>query len=115
MAMALLEPASRADRFRIDAVDISARALARPARGVRKEFLSRPRAGVPRPTLRSDARTGIALSDTVRRQVRFQQGNLFAADFLPGAAIYDVIFCRNLLIYFDRATQDRAIACSSGC
>jgi len=42
--------------------------------------------------------------------VDFERGNLFAADLLPGAEIYDVIFCRNLLIYFDRSTQDRAIA-----
>jgi chemotaxis protein methyltransferase WspC len=48
--------------------------------------------------------------ESVRQQVRFQQGNLFAADFLPGVGIYDVIFCRNVLIYFDRPTQDRAIA-----
>src|SRR4029077_16565897 len=53
---------------------------------------------------------GYRLSETVRRQVRFQQGNLFADDLLPGVAIYDVIFCRNVLIYFDRTTQDRALA-----
>jgi chemotaxis protein methyltransferase WspC len=35
---------------------------------------------------------------------------MFAADFLPGQDIYDVVFCRNLLIYFDRPTQDRAVA-----
>ena len=52
---------------------------------------------------------GYRLSDVVRRQAQFQLGNLFAADFLPDVESYDVVFCRNLLIYFDRATQDRAI------
>jgi chemotaxis protein methyltransferase WspC len=52
---------------------------------------------------------GYRLRDPVRQQVRFQQGNLFAADLLPGAATYDVIFFRNVLIYFDRPTQDRAL------
>jgi chemotaxis protein methyltransferase WspC len=41
--------------------------------------------------------------------VHFQQGNILAADVLPGAEIYDAIFCRNVLIYFDRETQDRAV------
>jgi len=36
-------------------------------------------------------------------------GQLFAAAFLPGIELYDVIFCRNLLIYFDCAAQDNAI------
>src|SRR5439155_1024226 len=52
---------------------------------------------------------GYRLSDAVRRQVQFQQGNLLAAGFLPGVESYDVIFCRNVLIYFDRAAQDRAL------
>jgi chemotaxis protein methyltransferase WspC len=52
---------------------------------------------------------GYRPSDTVRRQVTFRRGNIVATDFLPGQEIYDVIFCRNLLIYFDRATQDRAV------
>ncbi len=56
MAMALLDAGVPADRFRIDAVDISAAALAQAERArVRKEFLSRRRAGIPRPPFRRDA------------------------------------------------------------
>jgi hypothetical protein len=52
---------------------------------------------------------GYHVAEAVRWQVHFEQGNLLAPGFQPEAEIYDVIFCRNLLIYFDRATQDRAI------
>jgi chemotaxis protein methyltransferase WspC len=41
--------------------------------------------------------------------VHFRQGNLFSIDPSLGSTTYDAIFCRNLMIYFDRATQDRAI------
>ena len=73
------------------------------ARRVRKEFLSRRGARRSATGISTRRRTGYRLSETVRQQVRFQQGNLFAAGFLPGVALYDVIFCRNVLIYFDRA------------
>ena len=52
--------------------------------GVRKELLSRPGTGIPRPAFRRHAGAGFACGTTIRQQVRFQQGNLFAADFLPG-------------------------------
>jgi chemotaxis protein methyltransferase WspC len=52
---------------------------------------------------------GYHLANAVRQQVHFQQGNVFSTDFLPGTALYDVIFCRNMLIYFDDATQERAL------
>ncbi|XBS68388.1 protein-glutamate O-methyltransferase CheR [Acerihabitans sp. KWT182] len=40
--------------------------------------------------------------------VRFQYLNLLAADWsLPGP--FDAIFCRNVMIYFDKATQERIL------
>ena len=109
MAMALLDSAFPANRCCIDAVDISVQALthARRAvygknsfRGADLGFRDRHFEATPH---------GYRVSDAVRQPVRLHQGNLLAEDFLPGTEIYDMIFCRNLLIYFDRLTQERAI------
>jgi chemotaxis protein methyltransferase WspC len=45
----------------------------------------------------------------VRSQVSFHHANLLAPGFFADAEAYDVLFCRNLLIYFDRATQGQAL------
>ena len=110
MAMALLDGSIPADRFRIDAVDISTRVLTQAGRAVYGRNSFRGHELEFRDRHFEATAQGYRLSEAVRRQVRFQQGNLFAAGFLPGVELYDVIFCRNVLIYFDRATQDRAIA-----
>jgi chemotaxis protein methyltransferase WspC len=109
MSMALLDTGVPAARFRIDAVDVSARAIAQAERAVygRNSFRGQDLAFRDRHFEATDL--GYRPSDSIRRQVHFRQGNLLAADFLPGLDLYDVIFCRNLLIYFDRATQDRAV------
>jgi chemotaxis protein methyltransferase WspC len=108
-AMALLDVGVQPSSFRIDAIDISERALALAAhaaygqnsfRSQQLDFRSRH--------FRQDGRKW-HLSDQVRKQVKFQQGNLFDANFLPGRARYDIIFCRNVLIYFDQQTQLYAI------
>lgn len=110
MAMALLEAGFQASRFRIDAVDISEKALglARCAEYGKNAFRGKDLAFRDRHF--TPTRAGWQLNDAVRAQVVFQQGNLFSPKFLPGAEIHDVIFCRNVLIYFDRAGQDRAVA-----
>jgi chemotaxis protein methyltransferase WspC len=109
MAMTLLDTGFRADEFHIDAVDISARALAHAERGNYgknsfrgNELDFRDRYFVQTPK-------GYQVTDAARRSVRFKRGNLFDGDFLPGAELYDIIFCRNILIYFDSAGQMRAV------
>ena len=110
MAMALLDAGFPASRFRIDAVDISERALslARHAEFGKNSFRGKDTGFRDRYFTPTEG--GWRLSEAVRAQVIFQQGNLFSPGFLPGAEIHDVIFCRNVLIYFDRAGQDRAVA-----
>lgn len=110
LAMALLDAGVPNDRFAIDAVDISTTALARAQRAVYgrnsfrgKDLAFRERHFVP-------TKDGYALSSLVQRCVSFRRDNLLDDGFLAGAAPYDFIFCRNLLIYFDRATQTQALA-----
>ena len=110
VAMALLDAGVPADRFVVEAVDISERAVARARQGqygrnsFRGEDLSfRERHFEPQ-NGRWSVRAGIAA------QVRFGVGNLFDDGFLADRERFDVIFCRNVLIYFDRPTQDRALA-----
>ena len=110
MAMALLDAGVPAARFRIDAVDISERALAHGRRGIYGKGSFRGPDLAFRDRHFAPVASGQLITDRVRLQVTFQPGNLFSPVFLPGTHIYHAIFCRNVLIYFDRAMQDRTIA-----
>lgn len=109
MAMALLDAGFPAERLRIDAVDISTRALAQAKRGVYGKNSFRGAELGFRERYFDATAAGQLVRDSVRMMVDFQCANLFAVDFLPDVAVYDMIFCRNLLIYFGDATQTRAI------
>jgi chemotaxis protein methyltransferase WspC len=107
MAMALTDAGLRPQSFHIEGIDISEQALelARNAvygknsfRGQDQEFRA----------LHFDQRDDrYALHREIRMQVRFSHGNLLAQE--PVAARWDIIFCRNLLIYFDGPTKQAAI------
>ena len=109
LVMALLDAGVSPDRFQIEAVDISARALARAERGIYGKNSFRGKDLAFRDRYFQASEEGFNLDSAVRDCVRFCRGNLFSDDFLPGHASYDFIFCRNLLIYFDRPMQRRAI------
>jgi len=53
--------------------------------------------------------THFQLRDNIRKRVNFEQLNILDDTFIAGRAPYHVILCRNLMIYFDRPTQQRAI------
>jgi chemotaxis protein methyltransferase WspC len=110
ISMALLDGGFSADGFRVDAVDISTRALARAQQG---DYGPNSFRGKDLPWRERWFRTtprGYSPSDALRNQVEFRHGNLLTSDLQAGRDPYDAIFCRNLLIYFDRETQERIMA-----
>ena len=109
MAMALLDGGLPPSRFHIDAIDISTRAIAWAELGAYGKNSFRVKDLSFRERYFERVERGHRLSDGVRRQVHFRHGNLLSTGWLHGAHGYDVIFCRNVLIYFDRVTQCRAI------
>ena len=112
LAMSLLDAGFRPDQFRIDAVDISRRSLdhARSAVFGRNSFRGTELAFRERYFTQVGA--AYRLSDEVRATVSFAQGNVFEP--VAAAGSYDIVFCRNLLIYFDGSDQRRAIGALRG-
>jgi chemotaxis protein methyltransferase CheR len=53
--------------------------------------------------------TGYQVKETVRRMIKLRQGNLLEPSSYEGLAPVDVVFCRNVLIYFSDATIQRAV------
>jgi chemotaxis protein methyltransferase WspC len=120
VAIALLEEGLSLDDFHIDAVDISALAIATAKAGVYSPYAFR------RQTYRSDDKyfaLGVhegatskrsaqryVLAESVRQKIAFSQGNILEPEFLAKRQPYDIVFCRNLLIYFDQEARDRTTA-----
>jgi chemotaxis protein methyltransferase WspC len=109
LVMALLDAGLAAERFQIEAVDISARSLARTARAVYGKNAFRGKELSFRDRYFQPSEEGFLLNPAVRNCVRLRRGNLLSEDFLTRQASYDFIFCRNLLIYFDPLMRQRAL------
>ena len=117
IAMALLDSGLHSDQFRIDAIDISRVALskAQTARYSPNAFRNAD-SGFRDRWFRMDGATAV-LDEAVSRCIRFAWANILEESFVSGAldagrAPYDVVFCRNLLIYLTpdaRAAVERSI------
>jgi chemotaxis protein methyltransferase WspC len=109
LAMSLLDAGVAANRFIIDAVDVSGRSLARAIRGVYGINSFREPNLLFRDRYFRQTKHGHELDASVRQCVHFQQDNLLSSKFLAGNFKYHFIFCRNVLIYFDAEAQAKAV------
>ena len=109
LAMCLADCGIAASDAQIDAIDISSINIekARHARYGHNSFRGNDLRF--RDRYFDPVDTHFQLKDSIRNRVHFQQLNILDQSFIEGRAHYHVIFCRNLLIYFDRPTQHRAI------
>ncbi|WP_186247491.1 CheR family methyltransferase [Burkholderia gladioli] len=111
-AMALVDAGIDPARLQIDALDISARAIAQAQRAEYGRNSFRGHALEFRARYFTPTADGWRLDARIRDCVRFRRANLLELGG-PGQAAdegrYDFIFCRNVLIYFDRQAQERAL------
>jgi len=111
IAMSLLEesPREAAAKVRIKATDISTRVLEKATRGV---YEADRCAGIPVPMLQrylvqADRPNALRFKSEVRAMIEFGHLNLMAS--LPTGYCCSVIFCRNIMIYFDKPTQQNLV------
>ena len=108
IAMALALASWPAARLQIDAVDISRENVVRAAEGIYRRNSFRGADIAFREIFFDPLPDEVwSVREGVRRPVRLQEANLLADGFAIGRPLYDAIFCRNLLIYFDPPVQTR--------
>jgi chemotaxis protein methyltransferase CheR len=113
IAMALLEesPREASAKVKIKATDISTRVLQKAKQGI---YEADRCVGIAAPILqryliRSDVegKSAFRFRDDVRAMIEFQHLNLMKK--LPDGYRCSVIFCRNIMIYFDKPTQQSLV------
>lgn len=139
IAMTLLDVGLAARRFRIDAIDISSRRLdiarravygpnsfrglnpAQPDRsepvvadsaaGLVSKYATSLTPGVPSGWIKHfrEHPSGLELDPKVRATVHFSRASLLDPELLAKEPAYDIIFCRNVLIYFDPQARDQVL------
>lgn len=109
LAIALNDAGVSPERFRIEAADLSSRALTRARNAIYSRNSFRGKNLAYRERYFRSTNGGFVLQPNIRNCVTFFKGNLLDQGFGVGNQAYDFIFCRNLLIYFDRSTQDKSL------
>jgi chemotaxis protein methyltransferase WspC len=109
LAMYLLQAKIPASNFRITAVDISQRALDIANQGYYGHNSFRGRTDkIYLDHYFSYQDDHYIINDSARKCISFHRVNILDARTLPYEKNFDFILCRNLLIYFDVSTKDRA-------
>ena len=108
VAITFLEAGLSPDQFRIDATDVSRASLRRAAAATYSANAFRAADVSFRDRWFRDRDAAAELDEAVRKQVHFSWGNLLDQSFAADREPYDIIFCRNLLIYLTADARSRA-------
>ncbi|MBU7580846.1 MAG: protein-glutamate O-methyltransferase CheR [Porphyrobacter sp.] len=112
LAMLFAEQAMQWQGWTIDIIgtDVSHRAIAAARSGIYSQFEVQRGLGVAQMLRHFDeTERGWQVREDVRRMVRFAQGNLLTGTH-PGRIPFDLVLCRNVLLYFDRQVRGDAFA-----
>ncbi len=107
LAMALLDAGIAPGAFLIDGMDISPSSVAKAGQAIYGRNAFRGSELGFRERYFDTLDEGHRLHERVRQQVSLQVGNVLDPALASRDGLYDFVFCRNLLIYFDVPTQQR--------
>ena len=109
IAMCLMDAGIENDRFHIDGVDISERALAWARTAVYAKGSFRGEDLSFRKRYFDPEGDTFRLHEDVRKTVRFLKENVLNDHLLLDQEPYDIIFCRNLLIYLSPRAKEKTL------
>jgi chemotaxis protein methyltransferase WspC len=98
-----------ATRFTVLGVDVSQRALERARTAVYGKHAFRAAESAERARYFEGVAEGRRVKAVARSAVTLVHGNVLDPLLVPGSSSFDVIFCRNLLIYLDAPARARAL------
>ncbi len=110
IAIALLEAGVNGPLFKIDAIDISYRALRLARRGVYGRNSFRGRNNFFQRKYFQKTKAGYVIAKHIKHSVNFIRANILDAGLPILNNRYDIIFCRNLLIYLDKDNQKLVVS-----
>lgn len=114
MAIALIQAGFPSRMFSIDAIDICQTAIAKAELGIYGKNSFRGKEVPDFSHFFDTIEEGFKIKSTVHQQVNFRAANVFDYGFLSSKPKYDVIFCRNLLIYLHPEAQNQLLRLISG-
>lgn len=105
-----LQPLYRDITFKIFATDISPQIIDQARAGIYREYAVR---NIPQNLIQKYFKkvgTNYELSDDIKRMVQFSQLNLYDTAGMRRMMNVDIVFCCNVLIYFDMASKQKVVS-----
>jgi len=109
IVIALMEIGLDARRYLVNAIDVSTRRLEVARRGIFSSHAFRGSDLSFRDRYFRSHPEGFEIDPSLRAGIRFLQGSILDPGLLTGEPVFDVLFCRNLLIYLDEPSRVRVM------